>query len=76
MEASIQKVMDMYYHEEVRHFRESFDEDEIFFYDFVSKLKEHVLYDLIVICFKGDEKLIQDEIQDLYEQTKMILECV
>lgn len=76
MDASIQKLMDMYYNEEVKHFRESFyDSDEIFFDEFVAKLKEHVLYDLIMVCHKGEQKYIDEEIHELYEQIKCILEC-
>jgi hypothetical protein len=64
------KVVDYMYKEEDRHFRESLDsEDYKDSVRFIVKLKEHIVFQIIVLKLQGDEKAIKewvDEYWDLY----------
>jgi hypothetical protein len=74
MEDSIDSIVSHYYQDAQQHFWENYSDSEVIYDCFVCRLKKHILYHLIILWCRNDEKKINQEILDLYSMTKMIVE--
>lgn len=71
MNAAIEKICDMYYREEERHFREWIeDEEKKDKTKFVNKLKDHILYSIMTLILKGDENAVKDWVEKYWDENR------
>ena len=75
MVKSIKNVVEQYYDDALDHFCESYTAgDEVIYEEFICRIKEHCVYDLIVIAHHNNEKLIQEQIMEIYTNVKDMVE--
>jgi hypothetical protein len=73
MNEATDKIVDYMYREEDRHFNECLEEEDTKNKNiFMTKLKEHILYSIIVIKFKGNIQEIDDFCESYWEENKNI----
>jgi hypothetical protein len=66
-----EQIVDMYFHEEDRHFRENLEEEDYKDKEvFVAKLKKHILYSIIHLKVNYDETLVSEWIEEYWNENK------